>query len=342
MLGSPVGFNRTVILVWWKLLRELWRFRPTYIEVHNVPVGLPVLLLWRAAYFFHGPAHLEAQAEGVGPWRTTLSRWLEVLVFWRATKVYVASDAYAALVRDLYRQRFATGQLPRRRYPLLVRGPEKTGVLGLGDSSSTLGAAGGLDSVADDQQGRQGTPAKSVRQESFASDWPLVLVCVRRLVRRTGVLELVEAFATAVSDGRLHSSTTLHVVGDGPMRPAIEARVASKRGCARVIVHGRVSDEVRELMYSTSDINLVPTQALEGFGLVVIEAALHGCPSMVTDVGALPEVLAQLDHIGVVCRRDPSSLSEALARLRRFSPSERQRLARLAFERFVFRAPSRA
>jgi glycosyltransferase involved in cell wall biosynthesis len=166
-------------------------------------------------------------------------------------------------------------------------------------------------------------------------DQPMVFVCVRRLVRRTGVLELVEAFLQASAMGRLHPDTVLHIAGDGPLLPEIRLLVAQKPSNARLILHGQISDEARLHLYRESDLNVVPTQALEGFGLVVIEAALQGCPSLVTDVGGLPEVLALLDHIGVICRPDVASLSEALLKLRPFPLRDRQQLAQVAARRFL-------
>lgn len=307
--GTPLGaherFRRSVLLVWCRLLLELWRYRPHRIEVHNIPVGLPLLLLGFASYFFHGPAGQEARLEGAGPLSSGLVFLLERLVLRRATKVYVVSDAYARLVRRLHGPAFASGRRLLRRYPRL----------------SGMAAA-----PADD-----GPPAGETWHDDERG---LTLVCVRRLVRRTGVLELVEAYVQAVSDGRLPASTTLHIVGEGPLQPAIEAR-ARRSPHVRLVVHGRLDDPTRDALYRLGDVNIVPTQALEGFGLVVVEAALQGCPSLVTDVGALPEVVARLDHMGSVCAPDVASLSAALARLRRPAVHERVRLARLAAHRFA-------
>ena len=328
VLGSRRDISLRPLRVWWRLLRELWHFQPARIEVHNIPVGLPVLIFWRAAYFFHGPAALEAHFEGAGPVQVAMRGWLEQLVMWRAQKVYVASDAYASLVKGLYRRRFAGGLRLLRRYPRFLMSRMAVGCT---EPAADAGAAALL------------MPGPQVATYGIgrpvASDHPLVLVCVRRLVRRSGVLELVEAFARSARAGRIAPGTVLHIIGDGPMRAAIETCAAGCAGDARVVVHGQLSDAGRNRFYRMSDVNIVPSQALEGFGLVVVEAALHGCPSLVTNVGALPEVIAKLDHIGTVCERDTLSLGEALTRLRRLVPSERAVLAQLAQRRFAARPP---
>ena len=57
---------------------------------------------------------------------------------------------------------------------------------------------------------------------------------------------------------------------------------------------------------------MVPTLGYEGFGLVVVEAGFMGCPSMVTDVGALPEVIETLNDYGTVVEPEKSSITRFL------------------------------
>ena len=48
------------------------------------------------------------------------------------------------------------------------------------------------------------------------------------------------------------------------------------------------------LVYRAADLNIVPTVALEGFGLTVVEALAAGTPSIVTPIGGLPEIITPL------------------------------------------------
>jgi glycosyltransferase involved in cell wall biosynthesis len=57
---------------------------------------------------------------------------------------------------------------------------------------------------------------------------------------------------------------------------------------------GFLPDADLPLAYRAAAINVVPTTALEGFGLTAAEALAAGTPSMVTPVGGLPEVVADL------------------------------------------------
>src|SRR5207247_8872781 len=50
------------------------------------------------------------------------------------------------------------------------------------------------------------------------------------------------------------------------------------------------------LWYGAADCVVVPSLALEGFGLVVLESLACGTPVVASDVGGLPEALTSLDR----------------------------------------------
>jgi len=58
---------------------------------------------------------------------------------------------------------------------------------------------------------------------------------------------------------------------------------------------GKVSDADLVGLYRSAALTVVPSTALEGFGLVVLESLACGTPVVATDVGGLPEALAGLD-----------------------------------------------
>ena len=53
-------------------------------------------------------------------------------------------------------------------------------------------------------------------------------------------------------------------------------------------------DNQLPVAYTASDLNIVPTRAHEGFGLVAAEALAAGTPSVVTPIGGLPEIIGPL------------------------------------------------
>ncbi len=102
---------------------------------------------------------------------------------------------------------------------------------------------------------------------------------------------------------------TLLLLGDGQLREQLVERAGRPQLAGRVRVLGRVSEEQLIDAYRCADVALVPSLAFEGFGLVVLEAAACGTPSIVTDVGGLPEVAGPLDASLVVPAGNTGALS---------------------------------
>ncbi len=57
---------------------------------------------------------------------------------------------------------------------------------------------------------------------------------------------------------------------------------------------GFIPDNELPLYYQSSDGFVLPTRELEGFGLVAVEALACGTPVLGTPVGAIPEILGDL------------------------------------------------
>ena len=56
-------------------------------------------------------------------------------------------------------------------------------------------------------------------------------------------------------------------------------------------LHHIVSDEILKLCYEASDLLLLPTSALECFGLPILESLSYGLPVISTDAAAIPELM---------------------------------------------------
>jgi glycosyltransferase involved in cell wall biosynthesis len=136
-----------------------------------------------------------------------------------------------------------------------------------------------------------------------------VAVAARRLVPRMGLDVLLQAWADL--GGRIPNSLLL-IVGEGPMRTSLEEQARRLGLRSRVRFLGRVSDTDLRTCYQAANISIVPSLALEGFGLVVVEALACGTPVVATDVGGLPEALAELDPSLIIPTGDPETLANRL------------------------------
>jgi glycosyltransferase involved in cell wall biosynthesis len=132
------------------------------------------------------------------------------------------------------------------------------------------------------------------------------VVYVGRLSHEKGVDVLVEAVARL---GRGH----LDIVGDGPERSRIEA-LAGARASGRVRFHGRVARErVLELLRAGA-VAAMPSRCHDNQPMAVLEAFGCGVPVVATNLGGLPELVA--DGCGeTVPPDDPGAMAAALGRL---------------------------
>ena len=130
------------------------------------------------------------------------------------------------------------------------------------------------------------------------------LAAVGRLIPIKGFDVLLRAFELARAE---MPALTLEVAGAGPLEA--ELRHAASEG---VTFLGRVSP-VSEV-YERNAVVVVPSRG-EGFGMVALEAAERGRAAIVSDVGGLPEIVADAETGIVVPREDAQALARAIVQL---------------------------
>jgi phosphatidylinositol alpha-mannosyltransferase len=132
---------------------------------------------------------------------------------------------------------------------------------------------------------------------------------VGRLDPRKGLEALIDAVplvAARVPDARLA------VVGDGPLRRALEAR-ARRRAPGRVTFTGSVPTPTLAGYYTAADVVCCPATHNESFGLVILEAMACGRAVVATNIPGY-RVLVRDRITGLqVPPNDPSALAAALA-----------------------------
>ncbi len=208
---------------------------------------------------FHGPWAAESRQEGAGR-MSSFAKWsIERGVYRSADRFIVLSQAFASLAARDY-------GVPAEHIRIVP-------------GSADLDRFG-IDVSRTEARARLGWPADR-----------RVLVTVRRLVRRTGVDRLIDAMPVVTAR---HRDVKLFVGGTGPLRPVLEQRVRDLGLEDSVTFLGYVPDDHLPLVYRAADLNIVPTAALEGFGLTVVEALAAGTPSIVTPIGGLPEIITPL------------------------------------------------
>lgn len=114
----------------------------------------------------------------------------------------------------------------------------------------------------------------------------------------------------------------LWVVGDGPLRPSLEQEARRLEISEAITFFGQQHDLAS--FYAAADVFLL-TSYSEGWPLVVAEAAHHGLPIIMTDVGPAGELVRDGESGVVIPINDARVLVEKM-RLLAENPAMRQRL----------------
>ena len=143
-----------------------------------------------------------------------------------------------------------------------------------------------------------------------------------RWIENKGLEPLIEAYAGARID---HAAWPLVLLGDGPLRPKVEALVAAT-GLASIRMPGFVDVEERDRFISRARWLVAPPHTNEDLGLTPIEARAAGVPCIVTRDGGLPEAAGPFS---LVCEPgDVDDLRRALESGAGMDEAEYARLAR--------------
>lgn len=143
---------------------------------------------------------------------------------------------------------------------------------------------------------------------------PHLLTVCRLSEPRKNVDQVLHALATLKD--RFEFEYT--VAGEGALRPDLE-RLADSLGLgARVHFSGRVSDEALRDLYARADLFVLTASIVpgshEGFGIVYLEAAASGVPSLAARLAGAAEAVADGRSGFFVDTPDSASIRSALAR----------------------------
>ena len=250
----------------WRAMRRAWDRQsdvPAMVASHFALYAYPVRKqLKRLPHVvqFHGPWAEESDVEGAGGIKVRLKRRVEKAVYATGDRFITLSQAFANILAERY------------------------GV----DPAAVRVIPGGVDVERFDT----GLSRAEARERlGWDPDRPTVL-CVRRLVRRMGLESLIEAMREVLAK---HPETLLLIAGKGPISDELSSLIQQHGLESSVRLLGFVPDEGLPIAYRAADLSVVPTQSLEGFGLIIPESLAAGTPALVTPIGGMPEVVRGLD-----------------------------------------------
>ena len=246
---------------------------------HFAPYAFPVLDRIRArplVVHFHGPWALESAIEGSRGAAVLVKRTIERIVYRAAARFIVLSHAFGDILQDHY-----------------------------GVPADVIRVVpGGVD--------LQRFEIRQTRSAARAIlGWPdrPTVVTVRRLVHAKGIENLIAAAAIV---RREVPDIFIAIAGTGPLAADLQLRIQEAGLQDTVRLCGFVPDDDLPVLYRAADLMIVPTLALEGFGLVVIEALACGTPVLVTPIAGLPDVVRGLDSSLVLTSSQPVDIAAGI------------------------------
>src|ERR1700733_473244 len=234
---------------------------------------------------FHGPWAAEGNAEGARSYKSRLKASLERSVYSRAKRLIVLSEAFKAELITGY---------------------------GIAEHRIRI-VPGGIDV---DRFNTSISRIEARQRLGWPTNRPIILT-VRRQVRRMGLETLIDAARQLA----VNSPDVLVLLGGtGPIADELQKRIMELGLENNVRRLGRVEDADLPLAYRAADMTVVPSQSLEGFGLITLESLASGTPVYVTPIGGLPEIV---EPFAPECIFDNTSAEEIANVLRQALRGER-------------------
>jgi glycosyltransferase involved in cell wall biosynthesis len=285
--GAVLAFSQTnvgLIKRWLGMRRAFRKYlktqTPDLLVSHFALYTLPILNRFgdrKMVLHFHGPWADEGSVEGNTGLRHLVKRWAENLVYKRATRAIVLSNAFSHLLAERY-------GFPKERIHVIP---------------------GGIDAKRFAvSESREAARARL----GWAGGRPTI-VAVRRLVPRMGLENLLTAVKIVK---REIPDIQLKIAGRGILQPQLAAQIKRLSLEDNVSLVGFVSDEDLPYFYRAADLSVVPTVALEGFGLIAVESLAAGTPCLVSPIGGLPEVVSGLSCNLVLNSPSVADIAEAV------------------------------
>ena len=255
--------------------------RPDAINLHFSLYSLPILRQLPAdvpvTFTFHGPWALESQQEGASQMAVNLKHWVERQVFQRCDRFIVLSKAFGKILHEQY-------AIPWEQIHIIP---------------------GGVDT----QHFQANLTRQQAREKLGWSRDRFILFTPRRLVHRMGLDKLL----TAVAEVRQsYPDIWLAIAGKGPLKDDLARQISELELRQHAQLLGFVPDADLPIAYQAADVTIMPSQSLEGFGLVLVESLACGTPAVCTPIGGMPDVIGNLSPQLITADREASTIAQML------------------------------
>lgn len=132
----------------------------------------------------------------------------------------------------------------------------------------------------------------SAYEAQIQLDWPSdrpIIFCVRRLVKRMGLENLIDAIAEV---RKYQPDILLKIAGTGKLSTLLQAQIKDLGLENHVHLLGYLAESQLPIAYRAANFSIVPSVDFEGFGLIILESLAAGTAVLGTPIGGIPEILS--------------------------------------------------
>ena len=155
------------------------------------------------------------------------------------------------------------------------------------------------------------------RVRTTGSGDTFTVACVGRVIPIKNPFMVLEAFARAAAD-----DWRLCFIGDGGLRPDVEAAAAARRLSGQVQTTGLIPRDAVFAALGAADV-FVSASRGEGLPVAVLEAMASGCPVILSDIPPHREVAGDAAFVPLIDPDDAEGFARELRRLRSLPAAER-------------------
>jgi colanic acid/amylovoran biosynthesis glycosyltransferase len=171
-----------------------------------------------------------------------------------------------------------------------------------------------------------GLPVDQDQVEPLEPSQPPLILGVGRLIAKKGFTHLIDACALLKARG---ISFRAQIIGDGPQRALLAARIADHGLSEQITLYGACSTAEVWGWYRQSHMLVVPSCIAtdgdqDGIPNVILEALACSRPVIASAVGGIPEVIHDQDTGLLVPPASPDALADAIVSLLDDSASARR------------------
>ena len=269
-----------------KTIRALLAEKPyDLINAHHASSGLAAAAFSRSypfVFFFHGPWHKEAMSND-GSLKVMRPKFLirkniDRCILKRCTAVVGLSDYMLQEASEIH-------ALTRRKFHKIPSG-------------------------VDVDRFKPANRREDIRKKLSLPVDQVILLTVRRLAPRMGLENLIRAMAIVET---MRNDVMLVIGGRGELQDQLN-RLIVELGVKRTLLVGYIDDHDLSGYYQASDLFIMPSVALEGFGLSTLEALACGIPVLGTPTGGTPEILKEVLPDFILPGIEPQDIADGILR----------------------------